>query len=132
MMRRLVLIRVSAGALLLASCFGPSAPPEGMARLIVQCCELVGGTPAEPDCRESPVLRKAAVYIDGEERGTCANWGKKGAILAVGRHVIQVKVPLDAPLEEGECCVDAGSYVMLRAGQIHTQKVGLKPLPESE
>jgi hypothetical protein len=122
-----------AGSVLLATCaFGPSAPPEGMARLIVQCCELHGGTPANPDCRPNPVLKKAAVYIDGEQRGTCANWGKNGAILVVGRHVIQVKVPLDAPLEEGECCVDAGSYVMLRGGQIHTQQVGLKALPESE
>jgi hypothetical protein len=129
-MIRLALIASS--GFLLASCFGPSAPPEGMARLIVQCCELHGGTAANPDCRPNPALKKAAVYIDGEERGTCANWAKNGAILAVGRHVIQVKVPLDAPLEEGECCVDAGSYVMLRAGQILTQQVGLKPLPESE
>jgi hypothetical protein len=117
---------------LLASCGAPPSPPEGMARLIVQCCELVGGTPAQPDCRPNPRLKKAAVYIDGEERGTCANWSRNGAILAVGRHVIQVKVPLDEPLEEGECCVDAGSYVMLRAGQILTQQVGLKRLPSAD
>jgi hypothetical protein len=130
MMRAALL--VSAG-LLLTTCGSSLTPPEGMARLIVKCCELVGGTPAEPDCRPNAALKKAAVYVDGEERGTCANWGGKGSLMAVGRHVIQVKVPLDdGPLEEGECCVDAGSYVMLRAGQILTQQVGLKAVPSSE
>ena len=104
----------------------PPAPPGGMARLVVKCCELVGGTPDAPDCRPNRVLDHATVIIDGEERGTCANWRGKGAIFAVGRHVIQVRVPLDGALEEGECCVDAGAYVKLRAGEILTQQVGLK------
>jgi hypothetical protein len=126
-------VTAAAALLLLSACgHSPPSPPDGMARLVVKCCALVGGTPEQPDCRPNPALKKAAVYIDGEERGTCANWGRDGAILAVGRHVIQVKVPLDQPLEEGECCVDAGSYVMLRAGQILTQHVGLKPLPSSD
>ena len=118
-------------ALLLApllTCGGAPAPPEGMARLIVECCQLVGGTPSEPDCRANRVLDDAAVIIDGAERGTCANWRRKGAILSTGRHAIQVRVPLDGPLEEGECCVDAGAYVNLHAGEILKQKVGLKAL----
>jgi hypothetical protein len=39
-----------------------------------------------------------------------------------------VRVPLDGPLEEGDCCVDAGAYVNLHAGEILKQKVGLKAL----
>src|SRR5262245_29520255 len=123
---------IAAPLLFLTTCSSSLTPPEGMARLIVKCCELVGGTAAEPDCRPNPALNKAAVYVDGDERGTCSNWGGKGSLMAVGRHVSQVKMPLhDGPLEEGECCVDAGSYVMLRAGQILTQQVGLKAMPTS-
>ena len=96
-------------AALVLACGGPPAPPEGMARLVVECCQLVGGTPSEPDCRANRALDAAAVIVDGAERGTCANWRRKGAILSTGRHVIQVRVPLDAPLEEGDCCVDAGA-----------------------
>jgi len=119
--------------LLLATCaHSPPAPPAGMARLVVRCCELVGGTPEQPDCRPNRALEHAAVWIDGAERGTCANWRRDGAILSTGRHVIQVKVPLDAPLEEDECCVDAGSYVTLHAGDIHTQQVGLKRLKSAD
>ena len=114
---------------LLMTCAGsPPAPPEGMARLIVKCCQLVGGTPEAPDCRPNRVLDHAAVIIDGAERGTCANWRGKGAIFATGRHVIQVRVPLDGPLEEGQCCVDAGAYVTLHAGDVITQPVGLKAM----
>jgi hypothetical protein len=104
----------------------PPEPPGGMGRLIIKCCELKGGTPEAPDCRPSRALDKATVLVDGDERGTCKNWRGDGAILATGRHVIQVRVPLDGPLEEGECCVDAGSYVTLHAGEILTQQVGLK------
>ena len=126
-------LALALSSLLLAACgHEPPAPPEGMARLVVLCCELVGGTPEKPDCRPNPVLNKAAVYIDGEERGTCANWRRDGAIVATGRHVIQVKVPLDQPLEEGECCIDAGSYVMLHAGEVLKQQVGLKALASSD
>ena len=112
---------------LVATC-GHSAPepPAGMGRLIVKCCQLVGGTPEAPDCRPNRALDKATVLVDREERGTCKNWRGDGAILATGRHVIQVRVPLDGPLQEGECCVDAGSYVTLHAGEILTQQVGLK------
>ena len=116
----------------LATCGGAPAPPEGMARLIVECCELVGGTASEPDCRPNRALDHAAVIVDGAERGTCANWRNKGAILSTGRHVIQVRVPLDGPLEEGECCVDAGAYVKLHAGEILKQKVGLKALQSKD
>jgi len=114
---------------LLAACgHSPPAPPAGMGRLIVQCCELIENDEGEGhlDCAKNRVLDRSAVWIDGEERGTCANWRRDGAILATGRHVIQVKVPLDGPLQDGECCVDAGSYVTLHAGEIHTQPVGLK------
>ena len=104
----------------------------GMARLIVRCCELVGGTAEQPDCRPNRTLDAAAVWIDGAERGTCANWRRDGAILSTGRHVIQVKVPLDGPLEEDECCVDAGAYVTLHAGDIQAQQVGLKRLRSSD
>ena len=116
----------------LATCsHSPPAPPAGMARLVVQCCELVGGAGEQPDCRPNRALDHAAVWIDGAERGTCANWRRDGAILSTGRHVIQVKVPLDGPLEDGECCVDAGSYVTLHAGEVLTQPVGLKRLKSS-
>ena len=111
---------------LATTCGAPPAPPAGMARLIIKCCELVGGTPAAPDCRPNRALDHAAVILDGEQRGTCANWRGKGAILATGRHVIQVRVPLDGPLEDGECCVDAAAHVKLQAGEIITQQVGLK------
>ena len=104
----------------------PPEPPAGMGRLIIKCCELVGGTPEAPDCRPNRALDHATVLVDREERGTCKNWRGDGTILATGRHVIQVRVPLDGPLEEGECCVDAGSYVNLHAGEILTQQVGLK------
>ena len=107
------------------------APPEGMARLVVRCCQLVGGTPEAPDCRPNRRLDHATVIVDGAERGTCANWRGKGAIFATGRHVIQVRVPLDGPLEEGECCVDAGAYVTLHAGDVITQQVGLKAMKSS-
>ena len=112
----------------------PPEPPAGMARLIVKCCELVGGTGSgeQPDCRPNRTLDAAAVWIDGAERGTCANWRRDGAILSTGRHVIQVKVPLDGPLEEDECCVDAGAYVTLHAGDIQAQQVGLKRLRSSD
>ena len=103
-----------------------------MARLVVLCCELVGGTPRKAGLPAEPGAEQAAVYIDGDERGTCANWRRDGAILATGRHVIQVKVPLDQPLEEGECCIDAGSYVMLHAGEVLKQQVGLKALASSD
>ena len=133
-MPRLLSTPLTALALLtLATCgHSPPAPPAGMARLIVRCCELVGGTGAEPDCRPNKTLDHAAVWIDGDERGTCANWRRDGAILATGRHAIQVKVPLDGPLEEGDCCVDAGSYVMLHAGEVLTQPVGLKRLKPAD
>ena len=133
-MPRLLSTPLTALALLtLAACgHSPPAPPAGMARLIVRCCELVGGTGAEPDCRPNKTLDHAAVWIDGDERGTCANWRRDGAILATGRHVIQVKVPLDGPLEEGDCCVDAGSYVMLHAGEVLSQPVGLKRLKPAD
>lgn len=113
-------------ALLLTCGHSPPEPPAGMGRLIIRCCELVGGTPEAPECRPNRVLDTAAVLVDREERGTCKNWRGDGAILATGRHVIQVRVPLDGPLEEGECCVDAGSNVNLHAGEILTQQVGLK------
>ena len=117
----------------LTTCAGsPPAPPEGMARLIVKCCQLVGGTPEAPDCRPNRTLDHATVIIDGAERGTCVNWRGKGAIFATGRHVIQVRVPLDGPLEEGECCVDAGAYVTLHAGDVITQQLGLKALKSSD
>jgi hypothetical protein len=123
--RRSWFIAVAAG--LVATCgHSPPEPPEGMARLIVKCCQLVGGTPDAPDCRPNRVLDAATVLVDREERGTCKNWRGDGAILAVGRHVVQVRVPLDGPLEEGECCVDAGANVNLHAGEILTQPVGLK------
>jgi hypothetical protein len=130
---RLSTIGVAASiACLFASCgHSPPEPPAGMARLIVKCCQLVGGTPAAPDCRPNRALDAAAVLIDHEERGTCKNWRGDGAILATGRHVIQVRVPLDAPLEEGECCVDAGAYVNLHAGEIVSQQVGLKAFASS-
>jgi hypothetical protein len=112
---------------LLTTCsHSPPEPPAGMGRLVIKCCQLVGGAPEAPDCRPNRVLDKATVLVDGDERGTCKNWRGDGAILATGRHVIQVRVPLDAPLEEGECCVDAGSYVTLHAGEVLTQQVGLK------
>jgi hypothetical protein len=112
---------------LLTTCgHSPPEPPAGMGRLVIKCCQLVGGTPDAPDCRPNRALDKATVLVDGDERGTCKNWRGDGAILATGRHVIQVRVPLDGPLEEGECCVDAGSYVMLHAGEVLTQQVGLK------
>jgi hypothetical protein len=112
---------------LLTTCgHSPPEPPAGMGRLIIRCCELVGGTPEAPDCRPNRALDKATVLLDNEERGTCKNWRGDGAILATGRHGIQVRVPLDGPLQEGECCVDAGSYVTLHAGEILTQQVGLK------
>lgn len=118
---------VSFAALLLTTCgHSPPEPPAGMGRLIIKCCELMGGTPEAPDCRPNRALDKATVLVDGAERGTCKNWRGDGAILATGRHVIQVRVPLDGPLEAGECCVDAGSYVTLHAGEIVTQPVGLK------
>jgi hypothetical protein len=130
------MLRLSALALilpLLSTCgHDPPAPPAGMARLVVKCCQLVGGTPAAPDCRPNRALDRAAVIVDGAERGTCANWRGKGAILATGRHVIQVRVPLDGPLEEGECCVDAGAYVTLHADEILTQQVGLKPMKATD
>jgi hypothetical protein len=116
---------------LLATCGSAPAPPAGMARLIVKCCQLVGGTREAPDCRPNRVLDHAAVIIDGQERGSCANWRGKGAIFATGRHAIQVRVPLDGPLEEGDCCVDAGAYVTLHAGDVITQQVGLKALPSA-
>ena len=57
-MMRMIRPAMIAASVLLATCaFGPSAPPEGMARLIVQCCELLGGTPANPDCRPNPALK---------------------------------------------------------------------------
>ena len=118
--------------LLLTACsHSPPEPPAGMARLSVKCCERVGGTAEQPDCRPNRNLDAAAVWIDGE-RGTCANWRRDGAIFSTGRHVIQVKVPLDAPLEEDECCVDAGAYVTLHAGDIQVQQVGLKRLRTSD
>jgi hypothetical protein len=104
----------------------PPEPPAGMGRLVVKCCQLVGGTPEAPDCRPNPVLDHAAVFIDGQERGTCANWRGKGAIFATGRHMIAVRVPIDDALDEGQCCVDAVAYVKLYPGQILTQQVGLK------
>jgi hypothetical protein len=116
--------------LLLATCsHTPPEPPAGMARLVVRCCELAGGTAEQ---RPNRTLDAAAVWIDGAERGTCANWRRDGAILSTGRHVIQVKVPLDGPLEEDECCVDAGAYVTLHAGDIQVQQVGLKRLRASD
>ena len=122
--RRLSLI---AAGVLLATCgHSPPEPPAGMARLIVKCCQLVGGNAAEPECRPNRALDGATVLIDREERGTCKNWRGDGAILAVGRHTVQVRVPLDGPLEEGEGCVDAGANVNLHAGEILTQMVGLK------
>jgi hypothetical protein len=126
--------RVAACVLVLGlatTCGAPPAPPAGIARLIIKCCELIGGTPAAPDCRPNRALDHAAVILDGEARGTCANWRGKGAILATGRHVIQVRVPLDGALEEGECCVDAGAYLKLQSGEIITQQVGLKPFKSS-
>ena len=112
---------------LLTTCgHSPPAPPAGMGRLVIRCCELVGGTPEAPECRPNRVLDKATVLVDSEERGTCKNWRGDGAILATGRHSIQVRVPLDGPLEEGECCVDATAAVNLHAGEILTQQVGLK------
>ena len=117
---------------LLTTCgHSPPEPPDGMARLIIKCCQLVGVTAEAPDCRPNRVLDKAAVLVDHAERGTCKNWRGDGAILATGRHVIQVRVPLDGPLEEGECCVDAGSYVNLHPGEILTQQVGLKAFDPS-
>ena len=98
----------------------------------MKCCQLVNPEDPAGDCKPNRKLDAAAVSIDGEERGTCANWRGKGAILATGRHVIQVKVPLDGPLEDGECCVDAGSYVTLHAGEILTQRVGLKPFASGD
>ena len=119
--------------LLLATCsHSPPEPPAGMARLIVKCCELVDGDGEKPSCNPNRTLDAAAVWIDGAERGTCANWRRDGAILSTGRHVIQVKVPLDGPLEEDECCIDAGSYVTLHAGEVLTQPVGLKRLKASD
>ena len=119
--------------ILLTTCsHSPPEPPAGMARLVVKCCELVGGTAEQPDCRPNRTLDAAAVWIDGAERGTCANWRRDGAILSTGRHVIQVKVPLDGPLEEDDCCVDAGAYVTLHAGDIQVQQVGLKRLRTSD
>lgn len=102
----------------------PPEPPAGMGRLVVKCCQIVDG---KTDCRPNRVLDHAAVFIDGQERGTCANWRGKGAIFATGRHMIAVRVPLDDALEEGQCCVDAVAYVKLYPGQILTQEVGLKP-----
>ena len=125
--RRFLWVAVGAG--LIATCgHSPPEPPGGMARLIVKCCQLVGVAVqgAEPDCRPNRTLDGATVLIDREERGTCKNWRGDGAILAVGRHIVQVRVPLAGPLEEGECCVDAGANVNLHAGEILTQPVGLK------
>jgi hypothetical protein len=102
----------------------PPEPPSGMGRLVVKCCQILSG---KLDCRPNAVLDHAAVIVDGEERGTCANWRGKGAIFATGRHMIQVRVPLDDDaLEVGQCCVDAVAYVKLYPGQILTQEVGLK------
>ncbi len=91
---------VAFAALLLTACgHSPPEPPAGMGRLIIKCCELMGGTPEAPDCRPNRALDKATVLVDGAERGTCKNWRGDGAILATGRHAIQVRVPLDGPLE---------------------------------
>ena len=89
------------GALLTTCGHSPPEPPAGMGRLVIKCCELVGGAPATPDCRPNRALDKATVLVDGAERGTCKNWRGDGAILATGRHVIQVRVPLGRPSRRG-------------------------------
>jgi hypothetical protein len=112
----------------------PPPPPASMARLLIDCCRLVGAKDAggQQECKRSPRLESAAVVIDGVERGTCADWRRKGDVFEPGRHVVQVQVPLDGPLEEGQCCVDGGAYFTLRKGETHTQRVGLKAFREPD
>jgi hypothetical protein len=105
-------------------------PPPGMARLIVVCCELVDedGGASHLDCAPKREIDGSAVWVDGEERGTCASSRRNGAVLSTGRHVIQIKVSLEEPLQAGGCCVDAGAYVTVRSGEVHQQEIGLKRL----
>ena len=51
---------------LLTTCgHSPAEPPAGMGRLIVRCCQVVGGTPEAPDCRPNRVLDGATAVRFG-------------------------------------------------------------------
>ena len=98
-----------------------------MARLIVKCCELVGGTPEAPDCRPNRTLDKAPPCWS---TATSAAPARTGAATARSSRPAATSSRCASRWtgrwRRASAASTPAAYVTLHAGEILTQPVGLK------